>query len=106
VKTTVDVTEAALLSHVVELAHMLGWACVHFRPALTKHGWRTPVQGDGKGFPDCILVRDRVIFAELKSDTGRLTPEQMAWFNRLTSAGIEAHIWRPADLQQIAEVLR
>lgn len=102
----VDISEAALLSHVLELAHMLGWKCAHFRAALTKHGWRTPVQGDGKGWPDLVLVRDRVVVAELKSDTGRLTPEQQTWLDRFTAAGIEAFVWRPDDLQRIAEVLR
>lgn len=44
-------TEIQWQAQVIELAHILGWTVAHFRPALTKHGWRTPVQADGAGFP-------------------------------------------------------
>lgn len=47
-------------------ARINGWTCAHFRPARTEHGWRTAVQADGAGFPDWVLVRERVIFVELK----------------------------------------
>jgi hypothetical protein len=99
-------TETAFQTQVLELAEILGWRRAHFRPALTKHGWRTPVQGDGKGFPDLVLVRDRIIFAELKSRTGRLTDDQTAWCEALTAAGAEVYVWRPDDLQHIADILR
>jgi hypothetical protein len=71
--TTVVATmaEAELLDNVIELAHLFGWRVAHFRPAMTKHGWRTPVSADGKGFVDLVLVRDRTIFVELKSTKGR-----------------------------------
>lgn len=101
-----DLTEAELQAHVIDLARMLRWRVAHFRPAMTKHGWRTPVAADGKGFPDLVLVRDRVIFAELKSRTGRVGADQQAWLDAARAAGAEAHVWRPADLQTIAEVLR
>lgn len=102
----VDISEAALLSHVLELAHMLGWRAAHFRAAMTKHGWRTPVAADGKGFPDLLLVRGkRLIVAELKSRTGRLTAEQQDWLDALADVA-DVYVWRPDDLEQIAEVLR
>ena len=66
-----------------------GWRCAHFRPARTVHGWRTAVQGDGKGFPDWVLVHDRggVVFVELKTSRGKLTPAQEAWGEALIRAG-------------------
>jgi hypothetical protein len=99
-------TETEFLSQVIELARLFRWRVAHFRPAQTRHGWRTPVQADGKGFPDLVLVRDRVIFAELKSDSGRVNDDQAAWLGDLMLAGAETHTWRPRDLQTIAEVLR
>jgi hypothetical protein len=90
-------TEAELLDNVIALGHLFGWKIAHFRPALTKHGWRTPVSADGKGFPDLVLTRDRVVFAELKSHRGSLADEQVDWQHALVSAGAEYHVWRPDD---------
>ncbi|MGD0312499.1 MAG: VRR-NUC domain-containing protein [Acidimicrobiales bacterium] len=90
-------TEQTLLDCVVDAAHLFGWKVAHFRPAMTKHGWRTPVAADGKGWPDLTLVRDnRIVFAELKSARGRLSDEQQDWLDVLDRAA-EVHVWRPAE---------
>jgi hypothetical protein len=75
---------------------------------MTAHGWRTPVQGDGKGFPDLVLARPpRVIFAELKTAKGKLGPEQENWLAALTACpGVEVYVWRPDQLDDIAQILR
>lgn len=61
------------------------------------------------GFPDCVLVsaeRHRIIFAELKSETGQLSPEQYEWLTELTEAGCkEVYLWRPSDFDKIAQIL-
>ena len=72
----------------------------HFRPARTERGWRTPVQADGAGFPDLVLVRERVVFVELKSDTGRLADQQAGWLQALVEAGCEVHLWRPDEWRE------
>src|SRR6202042_1235579 len=80
------VTEAELQHGVIELARLLGYRVAHFRPALTTKGWRTPVEADGKGFPDLVLARPgRLIFAELKTNTGRATLEQGEWLSALAA---------------------
>lgn len=100
------ITEAAFLEQVIDLAHLLGYRVAHFRPAMTGRGWRTPVQADAAGFPDLVLVgRGRIVVAELKRQAGAASPEQLAWLAALTDAGVPAYLWRPADLEQIAEVL-
>jgi hypothetical protein len=93
-------------SAVIEAARALGWTVAHFRPARTGHGWRTPVQADGKGFPDLCLVRDRVLFVELKRDKGKLTREQAAWVTKLRWAGAEVYVWRPDDWEDAVRVLK
>ncbi len=105
---TVDITEATLQAQVVELARMMRYRSAHFRPALTKHGWRTPVQGDGKGFPDTLLLRgNRLVVAELKSDTGGIAAEQQDWLDAFAAIEVvTVHLWRPGDLQTIADILR
>lgn len=99
-------TESGFTRAVLELAKLHGWRSAHFRPAMTAKGWRTPVQGDGAGFPDLVLVRGcRLIFAELKSATGKVKPEQTEWLLRLGGAGAEVFIWRPKDWAEITEKL-
>ena len=88
-------TEAELQEAVREIAKQCSWLFYH-----TYRSKRSPA-----GFPDLVLVRPpRVVFAELKSDTGKLTREQRTWIAKLLSCG-EAYVWRPGDLDLIAEVL-
>jgi hypothetical protein len=99
--------ERDLQDAVIKLGRLYGWRTAHFRPAMTKYGWRTPVQGDGKGFPDTILVRgDRFIVAELKAERGTVAPEQQAWLDDWRQVGAEVYVWRPSDLATVAEILK
>lgn len=51
-----------------------------------------------RGFPDLVIVGPRgVLFRELKSDTGRMEPDQTCWGQGLADAGANWSIWRPAD---------
>jgi hypothetical protein len=115
------VTEAAFLKMVIALGRLHGWVAFHARPARTKRGWATPVQGDGVGFPDLVLARParrglpgwkpgpavpgRVLFCELKTDAGRLTPGQQRWAALLRDAGAEYFCWRPKDWDAIEREL-
>jgi len=106
------ICEADLQQAVIDLAHLLRWRVAHFRPAMTRGRWSTPVSGDGAGFPDLVLVRGgRVIFAELKAAKGRLRPEQEVWLDALRAADgptLSTYTWRPDDwfAGRIEEVLR
>lgn len=82
---------------IVELAHNLGWLAVHFRNARTADGGHlTAVAYDGKGWPDLTLVRDRMVFFEVKGDGDSLRPEQRVWLDRLERAGQEVYVATPA----------
>jgi len=91
------ISETQLQAAIVEAARLLGWAVAHFRPARTNKGWRTATAYDAHGYPDLTLVRERVLFAELKGDHGRFEPEQARWRVRLQLAGCEYYLWRPDD---------
>lgn len=85
-----------------------GWLWKHDETAIRQSGkWSTPLRGH-RGFPDYFAIRDRrVVAAEIKSDTGRLRPEQVIWLDALRALGhIEVYVWRPADKEEILEVLQ
>ena len=78
------------------LARTLGWT-------LCYHTLRS--KGSQSGFPDRVLVRDRVLFVELKRETGKPTDTQKAWIRGLLAAGAEVYLIRPSDLEDFAQVL-
>jgi hypothetical protein len=102
------VTEDELLSAVLDMAALFKWRTLHIRPARTEHGWRSPVQGDGAGFPDLLLLRERLVFAELKSERGSLSVDQQDWMFALGEIDAERYVWRPKDWEsgEIEKVLR
>ena len=103
-------SEAEFSKHVIKLAHEYGWTVARFHrlpvPRNGKTQWRTPVGADGKGFPDLTLVRERLLFAELKLAPGKPDVNQQAWLDKLTAAGCEAYCWNDRGLDQIEETLR
>jgi hypothetical protein len=101
------VTERDFTRAVLDAFRLFGWRTLHVRPARTAAGWRTPLQGDGQGWPDVFAVRGpRLIAAELKAERGQLGPGQAEWLAVLAAAGVETHTWRPSQWPEIESVLR
>ena len=92
---TVDLTEKEWAAQVADLARTLGWKRYH-----TFRSDRSPA-----GFPDETLVRDRIVFLELKTEAGKLSPAQKEWIGALERAGAEVYLWRPSDLEDAARIL-
>mgnify|MGYP001566581329 CR=1 FL=1 len=108
-----NVSEDQLFETVRELASLYGWRLFSIRLS------RRNVRGvRAEGFPDCVLVRaPRLIFAELKSEKGKVSPDQQGWYDDLRECADdgtmvwigempEVYIWRPSDLEKLTEVLR
>lgn len=92
-------TEAGFQAAVIALARACGWQCYH-----TRLSWKSE-----RGFPDLVCVKpgEPVIYAELKTNTGKVTIEQAAWLAVLTTAyETEVYLWRPKDWEAIQERLR
>ena len=133
------ISETAFLSQVADLLNLYQWRWCHFRPAWTQRGYRTPLQGGdadgfkGKGLPDIIAVRPpRLIFAELKDQYSKPSPEQEAWLEDLRECvrnismtpveiagtkiitgqvgaiipSLEVYLWRPSQFDEILEILK
>ncbi len=92
------VTERDFQQTVLELARVLGWRCYHTHDSRRSE----------PGFPDIVAVRPpRIIYAELKTERGRLSADQRQWLSLLEGcAGVEVHVWRPSDWPAIDEALR
>lgn len=111
-----EITEKQFSQYVVDLARTLGWLVYR-----THDSRRSP-----KGFPDLVMVyadpnkpRFELVFAELKTMRGELSPEQRQWYYALDfvsdgSAGkreggwvwpVKAFVWRPCDEDEIFAVL-
>ena len=91
-------TERDLTRAVADLAKTFGWARYHtHRSDFSPAGW-----------PDEVLCRPpRLVIAELKGDKGKLSEHQQEWIDLLGQVpGVEVHVWRPADLDDIVKVLR
>ena len=102
---TFRITEKEFSQQVEDLLNLFGWRWCHFRPARTEYGWRTPLSGY-PGFLDYIAVKNRLIIFELKSENGNLTSAQEEWLDTLKACGQEVYLWRPADIEDIARLLR
>ncbi|HUY07874.1 MAG TPA: VRR-NUC domain-containing protein [Candidatus Dormibacteraeota bacterium] len=77
-------TERDLQWDIVSLATALGWRCFHAHDA----------RRSAAGFPDlCLARRGDVLFAELKTERGRLSNAQIAWSEELPNW----FCWRPTD---------
>jgi hypothetical protein len=104
-------SEAGFQGNVIALAHGLGFTVAHFRTVRVQRAngsvsYQTPVQADGAGFPDLVMVgHGRVVFVELKANKGRIRPEQEAWIAMLRDAGASVFLWKPKQWDEIAELL-
>jgi len=95
----IPVTEADLREQIRTLCKLYGWK-MYF-------SW-TSIHSP-RGFPDLVLAnpeQKRVIFAELKTEKSKLTPQQEEWLDTLDACGAEVYLWRPGDIEGIATILR
>jgi hypothetical protein len=100
----IPISEASFLQQLKALAYLHGWAFHHSTPSMTSKGrWITT---GSPGFVDCVLAHKvrGVIFAELKTEKGKTTAAQDDWLERL-SPHVECYLWKPSDLDFIAQRL-
>jgi hypothetical protein len=99
------VTEAAFLAAVLKLARTSGW--------MAYHTYRSTKSAEG--FPDVVAAATasairplgRLLFAELKTETGIVSQAQQAWLSTLQGIeSIECYVWRPTDWEEIIRIFR
>jgi hypothetical protein len=105
------ITEDDFLATVIELATLCGWLIFHDYDSR-----RNPA-----GFPDLVLVHPHktpgIIFAELKTNRGKLKTKQGDWLNKLAEVidkiyrppmpreHIGVYLWRPQHWDKIEQIL-
>ncbi|UQA93784.1 VRR-NUC domain-containing protein [Streptomyces halobius] len=92
-------TEEQFRRHVRQLAALRGWALAYHthNSRRSDAGWPDEVYGHPKA--------NRILFAELKTNTGRIRPAQRDWLRHLAACGLETALWRPRDLGLIVATL-
>ncbi len=92
-----SISERDFQAQILDLARLAGWRAYHTFDSRRSQ----------KGFPDLCLVRPPVVlFVELKSEDGKLRPEQREWLEALSRCeGVEARLWRPPDFEEIERTL-
>ena len=77
---------------------------------LYRWGWYHTHRSDRSrpGYPDLTAWHPDhgVIWAELKTATGKPTPDQTRVIAELRAAGARVYIWRPSDADEVARILR
>lgn len=102
--------EREFTKEVLKFAREHGWLAAHFgntvRIVRRDDGYHTIPDLDAQGFPDCVFLKaGRLIFAELKSATGRVTPSQKVWLEALAGAEVESYVWKVSDWPEAQGVL-
>lgn len=95
-------TEEELSIAIIQAALFLGWKCHHDRRSDLARQQGTP------GFPDLVLIRGgRIWMLELKSDSGHLTRDQLAWQLEMpvNSYAFTYRVVYPGDLDSVLEEL-
>ena len=92
------IKEKPFQADVIKTAEALGWLVYHTHDS----------RRSAKGFPDLVLVHHRhgIIFAELKTEKGTVSPEQTIWHETIALAGGRSCLWRPSDIDVILDVLK
>lgn len=95
-----DASEAEWQARVVAVAESHGWTVYHTRDS----------RGSNPGLPDLFFHRGpgfvcRLVVAELKSETGEPTTDQLAMLAAFESVCQHVYLWRPSDWPTVLKVL-
>jgi hypothetical protein len=101
-------TGEMIASTTQDMCQRLGLKVARFPKALVTYPrdprprWLSPVQGDGKGWLDMLIIDPLgggVLVREAKGDKETLTAEQRDWIGWWQANGFDVDVWRPADLR-------
>jgi hypothetical protein len=98
----IRLSEKDFQRQVIDLGRLCGWKVQH----------QTISYRSEPGWPDLVMVRNgRIVFAELKTERGRVSDAQSEWLAALNqvalaNAGVHVGVFRPSDWADLERVLR
>ena len=101
VRESDDISEKVWQAEVMDMAIRHGWIAYHCFDSRRSE----------PGFPDLVLAHPAhgIIFAELKTNRGKLTDDQEFWLGFLAAAAsvrkIATQVWRPGNMDSVVEIL-
>ena len=96
------VSERDFQASIVDLARLCGWRVVHFHDSRREVGGEMVGDSDAKGWPDLTLIRDRILYREVKTEKGRVTKSQ----DRMLVSLLAAQATQPLEaIARIQDVL-
>ena len=101
-----DISEAEFQRAVVKVAKLYGWLVDHTPPMRNAGG--DIYTGGLTGKTDLVLFSldgKGIVYAELKTQKGKVSPSQAIFRNVVMLNGGEYFLWRPADMDAIVERL-
>ena len=100
------ISEAQFQRNVCDIAQLYGWMVDHTPPMRSARGGI--FTGGLTGKTDLVLFSTKskgIIYAELKTQIGKVSASQAVFRNLIISNGGEYHLWRPSDMPAIVERL-
>jgi len=81
---------------VIELAESQGWLVYHVANVKGQLRCKSSV-----GFPDLLLLKDKIVIWECKIPPNKLSPAQKVWTDRFAEVGVETKVITPEDWDYI-----
>jgi len=95
-KVKLQITEKQFQRQVIDLARIYKWEVYHTWNSLHSN----------RGWPDLVLAKPpMILFVELKTDKGKLTPDQAKWIHLLGDCNCLAYCWKPSNWNLIVQTL-
>ena len=99
-----QIKESEWQKTVERIARFNGWLVFHAPD--NKPDFHGKVQNITAGFPDLVLIKNGVlIFAELKSETGKTSVDQDKWLEAISACKVLAFVWRPSNIDEVRSFL-
>jgi len=104
-------SETSFQQRVIKFLHGNSWKVLVTGVARIRKGGKdtyvTPYRADGKGFCDIFAVHSsgKMLALEIKSRTGKASPEQVEWLLALSKCGAITHVVTPDNWPEIQKII-
>ena len=92
------IPESAIQSHIIQYMTMRNWFVMRLNSGMVENKYGGRIRLAPAGTPDLLLIKDgKILFIEVKSAIGKITPLQEEFAEKLRSYGAEVILSRGID---------